>query len=101
MATPASASTPSARVVIAIPTSGRIHNLCVDSIYRMIRFTRRAAAIDLWWENAYPGGFCRNRLIRRFLADPQWTHLLFVDTDMVVPPDGLVGRLVMLSLQPR
>jgi len=35
----------------------------------------------------------RNRLVRSFLACAEFTHLLFLDSDMLVPPD-LVRRLV-------
>jgi len=68
---------------------GRVQNQAMQFVYRMIHSTKNAEAIDLRWENAYPTGYCRNQLVRRFLADPQWTHLLFVDTDMAPPADGL------------
>ncbi|MCH7701071.1 MAG: hypothetical protein IID37_05235 [Planctomycetes bacterium] len=72
-----------------MPSTGRVQNQAMQFAYRMIHATTKADAIDLRWENAFPAGYCRNRLIRRFLADPQWTHLLFVDTDMAPPADGL------------
>ncbi|MFQ5806656.1 MAG: hypothetical protein ACE5I3_09420 [Phycisphaerae bacterium] len=55
----------------------------------MIRATRKATSLDVWWQNAYPGGNCRNLLVERFLADKTKTHLVFLDTDMGVPERGL------------
>jgi len=75
--------------MVAIPSLGRIQNQAIQCIHRMIVSTTAAEAIDLRWENAYPTGYCRNRLVRRFLSDPQWTHLLFVDSDMAPAADGL------------
>ncbi len=76
-------------VVVAFASTGRIHEQTLGSMQTMIRATRSAASVEMWWQNAYPGGRCRNLLVDRFLADKSKTHLLFVDTDMVVPEGGL------------
>jgi hypothetical protein len=77
------------RVVVAIPSTGKIHNACMTSVQAMIHGTAEAELIGYWWQNDQPHDACRNALIRRFLADPQWTHLLFLDTDIVVEADVL------------
>ena len=76
-------------LVVALATTGQIHEQTLGSLQTMIRATRRAASVEMWWRNAYPGGHCRNLLVERFLADKSKTHLVFVDTDMVVPENGL------------
>jgi len=82
--------TPSgAHVVVAIASNGVIHEQTLGSVQAMVRATRNAASVEMWWQDAYPGGHCRNLLVDRFLGDKRKTHLLFVDTDMVVPERGL------------
>ena len=76
-------------VVVALATRGQIHEQTLGSLQTMIRATRRAASVEMWWRSAYPGGHCRNLLVERFLADKSKTHLVFVDTDMAVPKHGL------------
>lgn len=76
-------------VLLAIPSTGEIHLQTLGAVQLLIRSTTRAASLELRWENIRPVAQCRNRLVERFLADPSKTHLLFIDTDMVVPPNGL------------
>jgi GT2 family glycosyltransferase len=78
-----------ASVVVAMATTGKLHHACMESVRAMIRATRAADDIALWWENEQPHDRCRNLLLERFAADRRWTHLLFVDTDEVVEPDTL------------
>ena len=84
-----------AHVVIALATTGYLHEQTLGSLQRMIRATRTPASLEMWWQNAYPGGNCRNLLVDRFLADKTKTHLLFVDTDMVVPENGIDALLAL------
>ncbi|MBU0717342.1 MAG: hypothetical protein KJ749_03760 [Planctomycetes bacterium] len=85
-------------VVVALASTGQVHEQTLGSVQKMIRATRRAASIEMWWQSAYPGGHCRNLLVERFLASPDKTHLLFVDTDMVVPEQGI--DLLLETRQP-
>jgi len=78
-----------AHVLLALPTTGEIHVQTLGSLQAMMGTTRRAADVTLAWENIRPVAECRNQLVRDFLADESRTHMLFVDTDMVVPPHGL------------
>lgn len=79
----------SARVAIAMPSTGQVHQATMTSLRRMIAETTAAADVTFWWENAQPHDRCRNRLIARLLAEKEWTHLLFLDTDVVVESDTL------------
>ena len=81
------------RVVVAIPSTGKIHHACMESVRAMMRATLRANEVTFWWHNGQPHDRCRNALFDRFRGDPTWTHLLFLDTDVVVPPDAL-DRLI-------
>lgn len=86
---PADDNTRTARVVIALASTGNVHEQTLAAIQTMVRSTRRAAAIELWWKNAAPASLCRNELVRRFLSSDDGTHLLFIDTDIVPPATGL------------
>jgi hypothetical protein len=86
----------SARVVVAIPSTGLIHHACEESIRTMIESTTSADQVTLWWDNAQPHDRCRNRLLSRFLESGEWTHLLFIDTDVVVSPET-IDRLLALN----
>ncbi len=48
-----------------------------------------AERVAFWWDNDHPHDRCRNALIERFVNCPEWTHLLFVDTDVTTQPDTL------------
>ncbi len=78
-----------ASVVVAMATTGKVHHACMESVRAMIRATRAADEVALWWENEQPHDRCRNLLLERFAADRRWTHLLFVDTDEMVEPDTI------------
>ncbi len=78
-----------ARVVVALPSTGQVHQAAMTSVREMMANTRSAAEVTFWWENAQPHDRCRNRLLTRFRDDPTWTHLLFVDTDVVVSDDAI------------
>jgi len=82
------------RVVVAVASTGRVHHACMSSIREMMRRTRAAAEVAVWWENEQPHDRCRNLLLKRFVDDRRWTHLLFVDTDEVVEPDTIDRLLV-------
>jgi hypothetical protein len=88
-AQPADGTTRSARVVIALASTGSVHEQTLAGIQAMVRATRRAASIEMWWKNAAPASLCRNELVRRFLESDCGTHLLFIDTDIVPPAGGL------------
>lgn len=77
------------RVVVAMPSTGRVHQACLESVKAMMRATRTAEAVTFWWRNDQPHDRCRNALLDRFVQDPSWTHLLFVDTDVVVQSDTI------------
>jgi hypothetical protein len=76
-------------VVVAIASSGRIHEQTLGSIQAMIRATTQADTVAMWWNCAEPKAWCRNLLVERFLKDKTRTHLVFVDSQIVVPPNGL------------
>lgn len=77
------------RVFVALPTEGRLHEQTLQSVQTMIRNTTRAEVVHFKWADYRPSDRCRNMLVREFLQDKQWTHILFVDTDMIVPPQTL------------
>lgn len=78
-----------ARVVIALASTGSVHEQTLAAIQAMVHATRRAASIEMCWKNAAPASLCRNELVRRFLSAESGTHLLFIDTDIVPPARGL------------
>jgi len=41
----------------------------------------------------------RNKLVSRALSDPQTTHLLFIDTDMIIPHDLIARFLMFMELE--
>ncbi len=86
-------SASSARVVVAVPSTGSIHQDSAESIRKMITATMQAEAIEFWWDNDHPHDRCRNALIARFMDSPGWTHLLFVDTDVTMET-GALDRLL-------
>lgn len=77
------------RVVVALPTTGSVHNATYESITRMIAATTATRATTFWWDNDQPHDRCRNTLIDRLVQQPDWSHLLFLDTDVAVPDDML------------
>lgn len=77
------------RVVVAVPSTGRIHNACMESIRAMMRATTAAEEVAFWWGNDQPHDRCRNAILDRFVSDARWSHLLFLDTDVQVEPDTI------------
>ncbi|UCG16370.1 MAG: hypothetical protein JSV19_13850 [Phycisphaerales bacterium] len=76
-------------VVVAFASNGQIHEQALGSMQAMIRDTRRAGSVEMWWQRADTDAHCRNLLVERFLADNAKTHLAFVGADIVAPQRGL------------
>jgi hypothetical protein len=87
--TRAPAKSAGAHVVLALASMGEIHGQTLDSLQVMVKASRKAASVEIWGHSAYPVGRCRNKLVEMFLADAHKTHLLFADTDMVLPENGV------------
>ncbi len=47
------------------------------------------ADVTFWWDNDCPHDRCRNALTDRLVNAPEWSHLLFVDTDVAMQPDTI------------
>ncbi len=80
------------RVVIAVPCTGSVHREADRTIRELLKQTRTADTV-MWWYQEAPHDRCRNALIARFMNDADWTHLLFIDTDVTTEPDA-VDRLL-------
>ena len=89
------ASTPT-QVLIGVPTTGRVVAETTRTLQRMIATTRSTAQVDLALVTAAPVEVARHRLVEAFLADPDASHLMFVDSDMGLPADAL-DRLLRLE----
>lgn len=77
------------RVVVAMPSTGRVHHASMESVRAMIHATEMADEVAFWWDNDQPHDRCRNAILTRFVNTPEWTHLLFLDTDVSVAPDTI------------
>src|ERR1700730_13659248 len=82
------------RVLIATPTPGTVKTAYMKSVIATIRdLARRGIESDFdTWEGSDIASQ-RNVLASRFLRRDGFTHLLFVDSDMVVPSD-LCARMI-------
>ncbi len=81
------------RVLIAMPCVSWIYTEAMLSFFGLWRTELPHGTA--WLENAGGSSLAakRNRLAREFCAASEFTHLLFLDSDMLVPPD-LVRRLL-------
>jgi hypothetical protein len=90
-------ATPRPQVLIATPTPGTVKTAYMRSVIAMIRdLAARGIKTDFdTWEGSDIAGQ-RNVLASRFLRRADFTHLFFVDADMVLP-SGLCARLIALD----
>lgn len=75
-------------VLIATPTGGSVKTEYMKSVLAMTDFCRsRGIPTAFTTEEGSDVRFQRNVLATRFLDEKQFTHLLFVDSDMIFTPD--------------
>ena len=84
------------KVMIGIPSAGRVHTQTLASLHALIANTRQAAEVQVVQRVGSPTDRVRNQIVREFLDRSDYTHLLFLDRDMAFPPDGL-DRLLALD----
>jgi GT2 family glycosyltransferase len=79
-------------ILIAVPTTGSVHYKTAAALTCLASEDRTAVIFGC----ARPHDHARNQLVRVFLANPELTHLLFIDSD-VEPPLNIVERLLALD----
>ena len=80
------------RVILAIPTD---QGLRANASTYMALMARRPDVAPLT-QVGRPADYARNQACRRLLADPQYTHIWFMDSDIGPPLDAL-DRLLALD----
>lgn len=78
-------------VALCMPVADRIDPNCFQSY----RFLDRSG-VDAWHHfsiTGFPVDIARNEITRQVLANPDITHLLWIDDDMVYPPGALQRML--------
>lgn len=86
---------PRFNVLIAVPSLGRIHPHTIRSISALTALPLSDVVAHVRYLICAPLTVARHRLVHEFLANPTWTHLLFVDSDMGLPADTLTRLLGM------
>lgn len=81
-------------VAILVPSYRAPEPQMQDAIAKMIEYTREKSAAAVYFGPPSPAmsivHWSRNRLITELLnTGKRWTHVLFIDDDIVVAPDGL------------
>lgn len=86
------APSPSAHVMIGTPAyGGMVHVTYVQALLGYAQHGIRHSLVTIGNESLITRA--RNSLAALFLAQPQFTHLLFLDADVVLPPQGLAQML--------
>lgn len=86
----------SAAVLVAVPNTGILRAKTASSLRLAVAEAQKSGVVSriaIQQVTASPVELARHRLADTFLADPGWTHLFFVDDDMVLPPNA-VARLL-------
>lgn len=86
---------PSACVFIAVPNAASVRAATIQAIAKLVQETMLARA-TVRYLTAAPVELARHRLVREFLADSSFTHILFLDSDMSPQPQTL-DRLLRLK----
>lgn len=76
-------------VLVAIPTRGWIYYKIVNAIGEL----RSMGFIVILSQSSYGVEAARGRLCRYFLKFPDYTHLMFLDDD-IIPPSDIIARLL-------
>lgn len=84
-----------AKVLIAVPNLGRVHPQTVRSLLAIQQASKQSETPTVRYLTCAPLTVARHRLAHEFLAHRDFTHLLFVDSDMGLPVDTL-DRLLNL-----
>jgi hypothetical protein len=80
--------------MIAIPTNGTLHTKTVNSLIGMITFSRdEGIKVDCMFSDGSVITHSRNTLIKTFKSMKEFTHLLWIDSDMVFERDYLARML--------
>ena len=87
----------SVKVMIGMPTAGRVRLQAMATLQEMIASTCEASEIRVVYLAGQPVEKVRNQLVERFLDMPDYTHLLLVGANMSFPPDGLRTRLLQVG----
>lgn len=84
---------PPTHVMVAVPTMGSVHPRLAALLLEWARSYHREYLSFFMTQRVYPHDRARNRIVKHFLAQPQATHLLMIDSDMIPPLDA-VERLL-------
>lgn len=91
------ATAPTAHVMISTPSY--TGDVCCDYAMSLAVASAHCVLRGIWIEPRMAPGFslveyARNWLVAEFLANPKFTHLFWVDSDLFFPPDA-VAKLVL------
>jgi len=75
------------RVLIAIPHTGLVAPVCFQSVYSIT--VPEGTTVDIEYMSSYGCALVRNKLAVR-AVDGGYTHILYIDSDQIVPADLLV-----------
>jgi len=81
------------RVLVCLPTMSYVHASLSLTMIRWARDIPKGHISFYAVCNVAPVDRARNQLVDYFLKHPQFTHLLFIDSDTVPPADGLYRLL--------
>lgn len=76
------------RVLVAVPTLGSMNTYLVARLLEMTKRHEKGEVNFHFTYNARPHDRARNQIVRTFL-ETDCTHLFFIDSDTVPPPDAL------------
>jgi len=77
------------KILMAIPTAGGIHEITAATAARIAQ----RGDVEMAIVKGRPVDYVRNEIVRQFLANRQFTHLFFCDSDIGLPLDA-VGILL-------
>lgn len=81
------------KVLIGLPTMHYLHASLALTLARWVGDLPKGAISFHATCNVSPVDRARNQIVDYFLAHPEFTHLLFIDSDTVPPADGLYRLL--------
>lgn len=80
------------KILLAIPTGGGIHEITAMTAAQLAA----RSDVDMVTVKGRPIDYNRNCIVRAFLANPDYTHLFLMDSDIGAPLD-IIDRLIALD----